>query len=407
MKSKILGGMLLVTGTTVGAGMLALPVLTGLGGFFPAIPLFFLCWIATAYSAFLILEVNLWFEEETNLISMARQLLGRTGAAFTWLCYLLLLYSLTAAYIAGGGPLLAKGIDALLHITLPPWTYPFPFVIIFGLFISFGTRSVDLINRLFMLGLIVSYAALLFWIAPHVKPELLRRHEFHYAWLALPVIVASFGFQMIIPNLTHYLHRNIKALRLVIWLGTGVPFLIYLLWEGASLGIIPLKGKESLVSAFIEGKPATVPLSAIENNIFISTSANFFAFFAVVTSFLGASLSLASFLNDGLSLKSTLSGKLKAIACTFVPPLAFVLVYPRGFITALEYAGIFFSVLLQILPVIMVWHGRYNKRISASYKVFGGKPLLLLLLAYSLVVIGIKLLPSQSLSKIALIIAQT
>ena len=41
---RILGAALLITGTSVGAGMLALPVVTAAGGFFPALTTFLLCW---------------------------------------------------------------------------------------------------------------------------------------------------------------------------------------------------------------------------------------------------------------------------------------------------------------------------------------------------------------------------
>ena len=40
MNTKIIGGTLLVAGTAIGAGMLALPVLTGMAGFVPSLFLF-------------------------------------------------------------------------------------------------------------------------------------------------------------------------------------------------------------------------------------------------------------------------------------------------------------------------------------------------------------------------------
>lgn len=38
---RLIGGILLVAGTTIGAGMLALPIVTGFAGFWPSIALFF------------------------------------------------------------------------------------------------------------------------------------------------------------------------------------------------------------------------------------------------------------------------------------------------------------------------------------------------------------------------------
>ena len=36
-KGSVIGGMLLITGSCVGAGMLGLPIVTGLVGFFPSL----------------------------------------------------------------------------------------------------------------------------------------------------------------------------------------------------------------------------------------------------------------------------------------------------------------------------------------------------------------------------------
>lgn len=86
--SRVFGGILLVSGTTIGAGMLALPVCTGLAGFFPSLVLFILYWIFMTYTAFLFLEVNLWMGRSANIISMAKRTLGRWAQIASWIVYL-------------------------------------------------------------------------------------------------------------------------------------------------------------------------------------------------------------------------------------------------------------------------------------------------------------------------------
>src|SRR3990167_7556773 len=105
MTSKLLGGILLIVGTTIGAGILALPVATAELGFWGSLVLLIGCWTVMTTCAFLFLEVNLWLPPNTNLISMAGATLGRGGQVIAWLAYLLLLYSILSAYIAGGGDL--------------------------------------------------------------------------------------------------------------------------------------------------------------------------------------------------------------------------------------------------------------------------------------------------------------
>ena len=86
----LFGGALLVAGTTIGGGMLALPILTGLGGFFPALVIYVLCWLFMATTALLFVEVFLWSPKEVNIISMAEMTMGGVGKVIAWILYLFL-----------------------------------------------------------------------------------------------------------------------------------------------------------------------------------------------------------------------------------------------------------------------------------------------------------------------------
>ncbi|HKZ00308.1 MAG TPA: aromatic amino acid transport family protein, partial [Rhabdochlamydiaceae bacterium] len=52
----LLGGILLVAGTSIGVGMLALPVATAAGGFVPSLLIYLICWIFMMCTGLLILE---------------------------------------------------------------------------------------------------------------------------------------------------------------------------------------------------------------------------------------------------------------------------------------------------------------------------------------------------------------
>src|SRR5262249_43134285 len=151
--SKMIGGILLVAGTTIGAGMLALPVVTGFAGFIPTVFLFCLYWCYMTFTAFLLLEVNLCIGEKVNLITMARRTLGKGGEIVALITYLFLLYLLTTAYLAGGGPILIDFVSTLTGLQLPDWAGVLPLLIVFGYFVYEGTKYVDSVNRILMVGL--------------------------------------------------------------------------------------------------------------------------------------------------------------------------------------------------------------------------------------------------------------
>lgn len=390
--SKLLGGILLVSGTTIGAAMLALPISTGAAGFFPSLIMLIAYWVFMTFTAFLMLEVNLWMAPHTNLISMARHTLGKWGAGLSWGIYLFLLYSLTTAYIAGSGSIIADIVSSLIGYTIPTWAGSLPLFLIFGFFVYKGTRSVDYVNRLLMLGLVGTYAAMAIFLTPHIDPQFLVHSDWKYLLMAVSIVATSFGFHIIIPSLTTYFDRDIVQLKKAILIGSAIPLAVYILWELLTLGIIPLHGPEGIMQGYVKGANSAHLLSESLGSTSLSLLAWFFSLFAIVTSFLGVSLSLSDFLADGFKIQKTRSGRIWLYLLTFAPPLLFTLTDPRAFLSALEYAGAFGVVtLLGFLPAMMVWRGRYYKHFQSTFKAPGGKITLLLAMFFSLLVIGIEI----------------
>src|SRR5690349_15788542 len=101
MNSKLIGSILLIVGTCIGAGMLALPIATAKLGFIGSIILLVAVWMVMTVGAFYILEVNLWMPQNSNLITMSRATIGPIGQIISWINFLLMLYCLLCAYIAG------------------------------------------------------------------------------------------------------------------------------------------------------------------------------------------------------------------------------------------------------------------------------------------------------------------
>lgn len=266
----LIGGTLLVAGTSIGGGMLALPVLTALGGFFPAIVIYLLCWLFMASTGLLLMEACLWMGKESNIISIARYTLGNKGKAAAWILYLFLFYCLTIAYISGGGHLVA---DAITEV-IAPLSSPLGsilFVLIFSPFVYFGARAVDRINFVLMFGLIASFILFLILGASFVNKDYLSHINWKWAVLATPVVFTSFGFQGIIPTLTHYMGQNPWRTRTVIWWGSSIPFITYIVWEWLILGIVPLEGGSGLIETIQKGETAVFPLREFTNHPWIYT----------------------------------------------------------------------------------------------------------------------------------------
>lgn len=383
-KGSLLGGIFLVAGTAIGGGMLALPVLTAEGGFWPTTLLYFLSWIFMASTGHLLMEVFLFYKKEVNIISMAGNTLGFSGKIFAWIFYIFLFYSLTIAYMAGGGNLIGYAFG---KETFPAFVTSILFVLLFAPFVVFGPKSVAKINTLFMWGLIISFALFVILGVNQINTEFLRRANITQSFFALPVVFTSFGFQGIVPTLTNYLGRDPKRTAKAIWIGSFIPLIAYVLWEALILGVIPLEG---LLDAKICGETAVYPLKDFLQKPSLFLIGKFFAFFAIVTSFFGVTLGLTDFLSDGLKIKKEGVNKLYLALIVFLPPLIIALINPCLFLNALHYGGGFgCALLLGLLPILMYWKGRYSLKHKPHLPLPGGKfylSLLLLFILFELVI---------------------
>ncbi|MAZ40298.1 MAG: tryptophan/tyrosine permease [Legionellales bacterium] len=386
---KLIGGILLIVGTSIGAGILALPVTTSEAGFISSSILLFLCWVLMTFSALLILEVNLWLPENSHMISMAKKTLGLPGQIVAWLTYLGLLYALLAVYMSGGTDVL-NSLLGLVGIPTQNWFDTLLFTVVLGSVVYLGTRTIDYVNRGLMFVKLGSFLILLLLILQHLKWPLLAYNHVSKLWASTMVMITSFGFATIVPSLRIYFHGNAKKLRLVILLGSLIPLICYILWDLAILGTIPMKGQNGILAILASGHTTSELMHSLQvviNSAAISHLSKLFTSICVATSFLGVALCLTDFLADGLNIAPKGLGRLKVIFLTFMPPLLIVLFYPTAFLMALNYAGTFTSILLTLLPVLMVWRGRYYLNLSGSYRVAGGKPAMLLALFASLAVV--------------------
>lgn len=393
MNSKLFGGILLVVGTTIGAGMLALPVATAQLGFWGSLVLLTGCWAIMTACAFLFLEVNLCLPPNTNLISMAGATLGKVGQTIAWVVYLMLLYSILCAYIAGGGDLFHYLLSTSgIHIPLSMASILFTFL--FGLVVYFGIRSVDYVNRGLMFGKFAALILLIILIVPFVTAGNLAGGEFKHITspTSITVVTVAFTSLMIIPSLRTYFGEDVKSLRRAIFIGTLIPLICYIAWDMVILGVIPLEGTPGM-QQIIHSSSSTSDLVTALNTLLqkntVTTLAKFFTSICVTTSFLSISLCLTDFLSDGLRITKQGKGNIVIFSATFLPPVLAVLFYPDAFMRGMNYAGVCCFILMIFFPPLMAWVGRYHRALgNGGYQVRGGKFLLAVLMVFATLMIG-------------------
>ncbi len=385
--SKVLGGALIIAGTSIGAGMLGLPVATAEGGFFPSLLIYFICYLVMTITGLLYLEITLKLPEGSNIISMAKNYLGNHWKIVVWLVYLFLFYCLSVSYLSVG----AKFFTAALGDKVPYVVGLMLFLGLFGSMVFKGVRWVDKANSVLMIGLLISYFAFVVIGFPYVDTTHFVYADASKALIALPVILVSFGYQATVPSLVQYMKRDVNKIRLSIVLGTTIALGVYLLWQYLVVGIIATEGVGGLIEAKKMGVSVVDTLKMCTQHPYLSVLGQLFGFFAITTSYLGVNLGLFDFIADGLSLAKKGLPKVLVASLTFLPPAIIVMLYPNVFLKALSYAGGFGGALLLVaLPVVMVFMSRFVKKDPKSGYIFPitriGLVMLLLFVMFDLVI---------------------
>lgn len=387
MRNRTTGSIFIVAGTTIGAGMLAMPLSAAGIGFSTTLVILVGLWALMCYTALLLVEAYQHVETGIGFSTLARRYLGAGGHFMTSFSMMFLMYALTAAYISGGGELMSVTLSNIFGYPIASYWGVLLFAFIGSVIVMIGTHSVDVINRILFALKFLFLLLVLGVLSPHIQYTNLLAMPLNQGLVitAIPILFTSFGFHGSIPSVVQYLNYDIKKLRKVFIIGSLLPLITYILWQQAIMGSI---SSNVLVN--------TIGLNGLLNSVrdvvatpIVETALHRFADLALATSFLGVALGLFDYLADLFKRRNNAKGRIQSGFITFVPPLMFALFYPQGFQMALGYAAIALSMLALLLPAMLVWQTR--KLHVGGYRVPGGKALLVVVFGLGLVVIGIQL----------------
>lgn len=407
---KIIGSILMLLGTCIGAGMMALPLAAAQYSFVTTF--LFLCtsWLIMTIGSFALLEVNLWMPQGTNLFTMARNILGVWGNFFSLSIYLLLLYSLIAAYISGCSDLL-QGFAAENNIVLASWQSTLCVFVTLVSVVTFGIRVVDITNRLLMFIKLIALSLMLSLMLERFDLALVSTGTNSlYSMNAFMVMITAFGFSIILPSIRDYLEDNHHSIILTLKIGCFIPLLIYSIWVISVHGLLPKLGEGGLVNIAAASNPNTELIESISlysGYTVLTNASTIFITLCAITSFLGVALCLVDFIKDIVSniyrkyffeeqLDELLHAEFKShdyiknilvYFLSFSIPLGLVLFNPGIFIKALSYAGILVLIFLVFLPLLMLYVGRYKLDYVGRRLIPGGKHALLTMLLVSCVIL--------------------
>jgi len=381
---RFIGSTLIVAGTALGAGMLAIPMVLAPLGLTMGLGLLLFTWAFTTFAALLLLEVNINHHPGDNMHNMSGHWLGKGGQILADVGMIFLLGFLLMAYILGAGELLQSALG-YIGLEVDASTSRILFTFLAGIAIVLGTGLVDQINRLFFVTMLGTFTVALYAMfsspATGEATEIsqVADSQINIILAALPVLFTSFGFMVVIPPLVKYTHGTGKQFSKVVLIGSLIPLVCYSLWFMACMSTVEaselatFSGVQELVSA-LGGDSA-----------WLNTVLKWFAAMALLTSFLGVALSLFGFFQEICERQNITKGRVPAIVLTLLPPLIMASSAPGQFLKALSFAGLALTVLAIFIPVAMVWRCRQVP--EHSFTIPGGSFSLIACSAFGLLLV--------------------
>ncbi|QVL58342.1 MAG: tyrosine transporter [Simkaniaceae bacterium] len=387
---RVISGTFLIAGTMIGAGMLGIPLVTGASGFWPGILVTAIVWFFMYCTGLLFLEVTLWMPDGSNVLSIAGRFFGKGGRLISGGMFVFLYYCLMIAYFAAGAPLLAEAFSSV-GLNFTGWEMFAVFGFIFGLIVAIGPKSIDRVNIMMSVAMIAAWFILIGSGGEEVDSVRLKFTKWPAMLMAMPVLFSAFGFHNVIPSLCTYLKRDKKSLRFAVFWGSFLPLIVYIVWQWLVIGAVP---QGVLAKTLEKGTPITAAFGSVTGNPSFAIIGRFFAFFAIVTSTLGVAFSMVDFLGDGFKIEERKGlRRIGLTLLTFIPPFILATLNPGIFTTALGVAGGFGEAFLNgLLPIGLLWVGKYTWKLKADLTWLENKGVLSFLILYALFVVVLEVI---------------
>ncbi|MCR4280475.1 MAG: hypothetical protein NUV82_03565 [Candidatus Komeilibacteria bacterium] len=306
MKDKIFAieAVAIIVGTTVGAGILALPYVIAQAGFLTGLVVIVVVAAVMLLINLMLGEISLSSRGINQLPGYVASYLGRRAMWTTLILQVLALYGSLLAYVIGEGYVLTDLFGGR------PYVNSLLFLGISGGLLYFGLNIVKRLELLLTLVIFAIVAAVYIITRAHIQT--INLNVFSWTSLLVPygaIIFASMGFSSI-PQVREVLLGRERLMRRCLIIGTALPILLYIIFALIVVG----------VSGLATTEVATIGLGHMVGPSMIIFG-NVFAFITMATSFLTLGMALLKTYQQDLKIHHTMAWILTLV----VPLILFVL----------------------------------------------------------------------------------
>lgn len=352
--NNIIGATLIVAGTTIGAGMLGLPMVAVKFGILKSI--FFLCfmWMVMCYSALLQAKVLCNTPGAMSIASLAYAHLGTWARIVGGICLLILFYALLTAYLSGASSIISN----FEIVKIEPHQIALIITAFMIALFSAKIKLIDMTNRLIFIVKLGALIAVLITLSNIVETKdinkLPKLDDAHVATAVL-IFFISFGFHGSIPALVKYLNHHYPSIRKSLIIGSSIPLVLFIFWTVLSL-LAVYSSNDAIQAEFFQN---TDNLNAFHRLLTFHGSKwhhivlNLFMLGAILTSYLGVAIGLLEYIREYEIIKNKKYNQQFSAILTIGIPFVFVLTIGQTFIKALSLGAAMLAFIAVIIPSLV------------------------------------------------------
>ncbi|MED7819523.1 MULTISPECIES: aromatic amino acid transport family protein [unclassified Francisella] len=352
-------GIFLIIGSTIGGGIIGLPIAAVNLGFIGSLLAICLVWLIMTFTGLCILKISYNMPVKHNTYySLSTKFLNFKGAKVSVFgSYLLILYLSLTTYISG----ISSSISSYFsqNSNLSYLLSGVILIFILGGITTYNSRFVIKSNVIFVitkLSLIIIAIFLIFYTTKKVSINVDGYPiESIGALSFLFVLFNAFGYHFIIPSLVKFYNQRIsfKAFVYLLIFSTTLIAFIYLAWILAIFFTIPTEGSHGMLSIYNSKNQLIAfnnSISFFTQSYTISNMLSAFQLISMIGSFCCISIGVIDALKDALGQNAYL----KVLICTYLPPLVLMCLSQNMFLIAMSLAGILTFYVEVFVPILGV-----------------------------------------------------
>ncbi|KQC13927.1 MAG: hypothetical protein APR63_00150 [Desulfuromonas sp. SDB] len=346
---NILSLILLVAGVLIGAGILALPNVAGMAGFFPSLFVLLFVSVLSVVTAFIIAdEAVVEKNENFHFPSLYQKYLGSLGKWLAISANLVIFYGLVTAYLTG----ITSIFTDLLKLPSLRIVILIVYFAVVSYLVSKESGIIKRYNFILMVVLAVSFIFMTIIAEGNSKPHRLLYFDWKFISSLSPIFIAASFFHLIVPHICKELGGDRIKVKKVLLIAAIFGFVINIIWIQVGISSIPLNDSEhSLLNSYLTNTPVTIPMAELFNSRLFLIFSLGFSVVAITTSYIAIGVSLVGFVKDLTVNHFHRDNKFLVLLISFAPPLLVSLIYPDIFIKSLNVVGgVGLVLLFGILP---------------------------------------------------------